>query len=225
MTKSPEPRKIRDEIIRDAVTEVFLLRVAAKVGEWQHCYRRDARQRHAGFSCGAIDAEVRGALADTFWTITIVTTATASPANDNALTLRYLRDPCVLCGAATAPFISARYTRTGSAMFLNLCSPRSSKLSGSLFLMFSWTVREMQSHPGLRGSPTGPRRSPRPRISARLRPSRRPDSRPMRTHIVAGARLAFSSLIQLDIDGAVDRLDHAGELASTLSPAELTKRP
>src|SRR6266508_2139618 len=55
---------------------------------------------------------------------------------------------CWLTGEAAGVGPSrTRYTRTGLAMFLTACSPRSSYLGASLVLTCSYTVPEMQMPP------------------------------------------------------------------------------
>ena len=61
-----KPREVIDQLVADTIAEVVLLRVAAQICERQYRDRWSARQGSAGFSCGGIEAEVRGGLSDTF---------------------------------------------------------------------------------------------------------------------------------------------------------------
>src|SRR6266851_1400721 len=73
----------------------------------------------SGFSCDGIEAEVRGGLSDTCWTITIVATTIARPVNDSTPLRQYFRGICrVFLGGGVAPSSSTRHTCTGRAMFL-----------------------------------------------------------------------------------------------------------
>src|SRR5215471_13923297 len=56
--------------------------------------------------------------------------------------LRYVKDP------ETGRRVSSPTARTGRAMFLTCCSPRSSKVTGNLSRTWSRTAREMHSPPG-----------------------------------------------------------------------------
>ena len=117
-------------------------------------------------------------------------------------------------GAAAGASMRMRWARTGRAMFLTCCSPRSSNAKASLSRTWSRTTRLTQMPPGsARVSRRAAMLTPSPKMSSpsmMMSPRLMPTRNSMR---VAGGTTAFRcGHLPLHIDRAAHRIDDAGEL-------------